>query len=79
MASTVHILAGLEPGDVVITSGLQQMRAGQAVAPFDADAIAADGHSSNDEATDRHAAKPATDSAGATVRPQSMVHATVAR
>jgi membrane fusion protein, multidrug efflux system len=27
LESTVHILAGLEPGDVVITSGLQQMRA----------------------------------------------------
>lgn len=34
-ASTVHVLAGLEPGDVVITSGLQQMRIGQAVAPLD--------------------------------------------
>jgi membrane fusion protein, multidrug efflux system len=31
MESTVHILSGLEPGDVVITSGLQQLRAGQAV------------------------------------------------
>lgn len=34
-ASTVHILAGLIPGDVVITSGLQQMRVGQLVAPLD--------------------------------------------
>ncbi len=30
-ASQVHILSGLQAGDVVITSGLQQMRAGQAV------------------------------------------------
>ena len=30
-ATQVHILAGLKAGDVVITSGLQQMRAGQAV------------------------------------------------
>ncbi|HKE96241.1 MAG TPA: efflux RND transporter periplasmic adaptor subunit [Povalibacter sp.] len=29
--STVHVLSGLAPGDVVITSGLQQVRAGQAV------------------------------------------------
>lgn len=29
--STVHILSGLAPGDIVITSGLQQLRAGQAV------------------------------------------------
>lgn len=29
--SSVHILSGLAPGDVVITSGLTQMRAGQAV------------------------------------------------
>ncbi|MDB5988194.1 MAG: efflux transporter periplasmic adaptor subunit [Nevskia sp.] len=28
LQSTVHILSGLKPGDVVITSGLQQMRAG---------------------------------------------------
>lgn len=34
-ASTVHILAGLKPGDVVIVSGLQQMRVGQLVAPLD--------------------------------------------
>lgn len=31
-ARTVHVLSGLRPGDVVITSGLQQMRVGQAVA-----------------------------------------------
>lgn len=30
-ASAVHILSGLTPGEIVITSGLQQMRAGQAV------------------------------------------------
>jgi len=30
-ATEVHILTGLKPGDVLITSGLQQMRAGQAV------------------------------------------------
>jgi membrane fusion protein (multidrug efflux system) len=29
--SRIHILAGLQPGDVVITSGLQQLRDGQAV------------------------------------------------
>jgi hypothetical protein len=34
-ASTVHVLAGLKAGDVVIVSGLQQMRAGQSVAPLD--------------------------------------------
>lgn len=33
-ASSVHILAGLHPGDVVITSGLVQLRAGQAVSPL---------------------------------------------
>jgi membrane fusion protein (multidrug efflux system) len=32
LESTVHVLSGLEPGDMVITSGLQQMRVGQAVA-----------------------------------------------
>jgi membrane fusion protein (multidrug efflux system) len=31
LESTVHILAGLEEGDVVITSGLQQMRPGQLI------------------------------------------------
>jgi membrane fusion protein (multidrug efflux system) len=31
-ATEVHVLSGLQPGDVVITSGLQQLRAGQAVA-----------------------------------------------
>lgn len=33
-AEQVHILSGLRPGDVVITSGLQNMRQGQAVAPL---------------------------------------------
>lgn len=33
--SSVHILSGLDPGDVVITSGLTQMRPGQAVRPID--------------------------------------------
>jgi membrane fusion protein, multidrug efflux system len=33
--STVHILSGLAAGDVVITSGLQQMRAGQDVVVID--------------------------------------------
>lgn len=32
LESTVHILSGLNPGDVVITSGLQQMREGLMVA-----------------------------------------------
>jgi membrane fusion protein (multidrug efflux system) len=31
LESVVHILSGLAPGDIVITSGLQQMRSGQAV------------------------------------------------
>jgi membrane fusion protein (multidrug efflux system) len=31
MENTVHILSGLAPGDVVITSGLQQVRPGQEV------------------------------------------------
>ena len=31
--SAVHILSGLSAGDVVITSGLQQMRAGLPVVP----------------------------------------------
>ena len=31
LESTIHILSGLRPGDVVITSGLQQIRPGQAV------------------------------------------------
>lgn len=34
-ASTIHVLAGLRSGDVVITSGLMQLRAGQAVSPLD--------------------------------------------
>jgi membrane fusion protein (multidrug efflux system) len=34
-ASTVHVLSGLKPGDVVITSGLQALRAGQSVAPLE--------------------------------------------
>lgn len=33
-ASTIHVLSGLHPGDVVITSGLVQMRDGQAVEPL---------------------------------------------
>lgn len=32
--SAVQILSGLQPGDVLITSGLQQLRAGQAVNPI---------------------------------------------
>jgi membrane fusion protein (multidrug efflux system) len=31
--STVHIVSGVQPGDLVITSGLQQMRQGLAVSP----------------------------------------------
>jgi membrane fusion protein (multidrug efflux system) len=31
LENTVHILSGLDEGDVVITSGLQQMRAGQMI------------------------------------------------
>lgn len=34
---TIHILSGLKAGDVIITSGLQQLRAGQAVAASDAE------------------------------------------
>jgi membrane fusion protein (multidrug efflux system) len=34
LESTVHILSGLVPGDVVITSGLQQMRPGQMIEPL---------------------------------------------
>jgi membrane fusion protein, multidrug efflux system len=34
-ATMVHVLAGLKVGDVVITSGLQQMRHGQDVAPLE--------------------------------------------
>ena len=34
LESTVHILAGLRKGDIVITSGLQQMRPGQLVKPL---------------------------------------------
>lgn len=39
MASTVHILSGLHPGDTVITSGLQQLREGQAVTVVDGSSI----------------------------------------
>ncbi len=35
-ATEVHIVSGLKPGDQVITSGLQQMRANQAVEPLKA-------------------------------------------
>jgi membrane fusion protein (multidrug efflux system) len=35
LESTVHILSGLEKGDVVITSGLQQMRPGQLIKAAD--------------------------------------------
>jgi membrane fusion protein (multidrug efflux system) len=35
-ASTILVLAGLQAGDVVITSGLVQLRAGQSVSPLDA-------------------------------------------
>jgi membrane fusion protein, multidrug efflux system len=38
MESTVHILSGLQTGDVVITSGLQQMRSGQEVSVIDLEA-----------------------------------------
>ena len=37
-SSTIHVVAGLKPGDVLITSGLQQLRPGQAVASIDASA-----------------------------------------
>jgi membrane fusion protein (multidrug efflux system) len=39
-ASSIHILKGLDPTDVVITSGLQQMREGQAVVAIEAQAPA---------------------------------------
>jgi membrane fusion protein (multidrug efflux system) len=38
MESTVHILSGLAVGDVVVTSGLQQMRPGQDVVVIDMEA-----------------------------------------
>lgn len=78
MASTVHILAGLTPGDVVIISGLQQMRAGQAVAPFDAETVATGIPAASDSTSDR-SGKSSADSARAAVRPQTMVHATSTR
>lgn len=34
-SSTIHVLAGLKPGEIVITSGLQELRPGQAVLPND--------------------------------------------
>jgi membrane fusion protein (multidrug efflux system) len=41
-SSTIHVLAGLTPGDVVITSGLQQMSPGLAVLAIDGETPAAD-------------------------------------
>ena len=35
-SSAVHVLAGLKPGEIIITSGLQQLRPGQTVSPSDA-------------------------------------------
>ena len=40
-SSTIHVLAGLAPGDVVITSGLQQMSPGLAVLAMDSETPAA--------------------------------------
>lgn len=56
-ASTVHILSGLAPGEIVITSGLQQMRAGQPVAPLEPVAAA---HSDKAVAPARPAANATT-------------------
>jgi membrane fusion protein, multidrug efflux system len=59
--STVQILAGLKPGEVVLTSGLQQLRSGQAVAT---DAIAAKPPPEPSERTSRpNPAKPRLPSA----------------
>lgn len=61
-ASAVHILAGLNPGDMVITSGLQQLKPGQAVEsdnPDRATGAVAEQHA------DRSAASRAAGAAGA--------------
>jgi len=60
--SRIHILAGLNPGDVVIVSGLQQMRDGLAVSSRDAK------ESKRKEATAGHGAT--TSLSGATLHAQ---------
>lgn len=79
MASTVHILAGLLPGDVVITSGLQQLRAGQAVAPFDSDTSLPRMPAGTSETDATGKSSGAGSSAVAGVRPRTMVRATATR
>ena len=59
-ASTIHILSGLSPGDVVITSGLQQMRAGQSVTPLDGGGKGSKDASSGPDAKPRSKSKENT-------------------
>lgn len=56
--STVHIVSGVQPGDLVITSGLQQMRQGQSVTPV----TAAAGSQESAVPKPAQAAKPRTGS-----------------
>jgi membrane fusion protein (multidrug efflux system) len=63
-ASQVHIISGLNPGDVVITSGLQQMREGLPVASEAAPAI-------HPKTPDAAKASVASDARGSALHPQA--------
>jgi hypothetical protein len=58
-ATQVHIVSGLQPGDQVITSGLQQMRAKQPVESLP-EKTSATGQSDKGASTDKSFAKPQT-------------------
>ena len=57
LETVVHVVTGLEPGDVVITSGLQQMRSGQAVRVANHDALTRDSPNRQTPAHDAHMAE----------------------
>lgn len=65
-SSTIHVLAGLKPGDVLITSGLQQLRPGQAVLPADIPESRSSEHATDKKGEHRKHKDDAADLAGST-------------
>jgi membrane fusion protein (multidrug efflux system) len=63
-ASTVHVIAGLKPGDVLITSGLQQLRPGQPVSPADPPETRSADHAVEKKGEHRKHQEETTDLAG---------------
>jgi membrane fusion protein, multidrug efflux system len=73
-ASEVHILAGLSAGEVVITSGLQQMRAGQAVVAL-TDKKAAQGKPGGESGNKKSTEHGKSESSGARIKPARLAGA----